>query len=327
MVESFSHLTLSDFVNIQDDEKDFATQDLLSMLGLSNTTSKTSSPSIAHAKTDTITDVVIPKESEIDTKENMQTVVNPLKSLEIQSNSNTDKEKVNVESEVDDESEDDDDDEEISSDETCDEVDEEILSEETDDEDVEIFYEDTDSDDDALLKEDMLVMNDYMEHIELDEGDDLNDLLAWSAMQDGNLALVSSDEEEVYDYASLDKKPAERTLSDFEEETAAILRQENKKISIEQDSRKKFTHKTKVDDTIIDPEVFGQTLKAALADVPPGLRPGMRRWYEKQQRNEERQKKKEEAKAHRRENKKNAKGKGKEESEEEFTTQMAKIDE
>lgn len=306
--ESLSQLTLNDFVKVPNNEIEVATQDLLCMLGLSNTTSRSTSPSVVCAETE-MTDVA-PKQPEINSEVNVTDVVEP----------SVDRKTLISYHESDDE--DGDDNEETSSEETeAEEIDdEEILS----GEDVELFYADSDDYDDVLLKEDMEIMNDFMEHIALDEGEDLNDLLAWSAMQDGNLALMSSGEEEIYDYAALDKESAEKTLSDFEEETAAILRETNK---VEQGGRKKYSHKTRVDDTIVDPEIFGQTLKAALADVPPGLRPGVRRWYEKQQRKEERQKKKDEAKAHKRENKKNGKGKAKEENDEDFTNQMARIDE
>lgn len=205
--------------------------------------------------------------------------------------------------------------------------------EETDDDDIEVFYEESDSDDDdELLEEDIRIMSDYIENIELEDGEDLNDLLAWSAMQEGNLEieLLSDDEEEgreVYDYASLDKVPNERELNDFEEEEAAILRPNKKTYPIEQKANKKTNYKSNLNDTVVDPEIFGQTLKAALADVPPGLRPGLRRWYEKNQRKEARLKKKEETKARKRETKKKNKGKENEESEEGFETQMARIDE
>lgn len=206
-----------------------------------------------------------------------------------------------------------------------------ILSEESEESDEEYFYGENDTDEDQLLEDDMLAMEDYLENIELEEGEDLNDLLAWSAMQNGNLEIeVGSDFDEddsKYDYADLDKKSHERTVNDFEEDSQAILTRKNKSSYVNESTKKKVSHLTKDDDAIVDPEIFGQTLKAALADCPPGLRPGMRRWYEKQQRKEDRKKKKEEAKAHRREKKKNGKGKDKEENDEDFTNQMAKIDE
>lgn len=211
-----------------------------------------------------------------------------------------------------------------------DEDEEDEEDEETDDEDIEYLYEETDSDD-ALMEEDMLIMNDYIENIELEDGEDLNDLLAWSAMQDNNLEIElqssDDDDEDVYDYASLDKVSTERELNDFEEDEAAILKPAKKQNVVEKKPFKKTSYKSNVNDTVVDPEIFGQTLKAALADVPPGLRPGMRRWYEKQQRKEDRLKKKEETKAHKREAKKKNKGKGKDEPEEGFETQMARIDE
>ncbi|KAG2232245.1 hypothetical protein INT48_000895 [Thamnidium elegans] len=210
-----------------------------------------------------------------------------------------------------------------------DDEEEDNLSEETDDEDIEYLYEESDSDDD-LIEEDMLIMNDYIENIELEDGEDLNDLLAWSAMQDDNLEieLQSSDDdgEDVYDYASLDKVSTERELNEFEEDEAAFLKPAKKQNEIEKKAFKKTSYKSNIDDTVVDPEIFGQTLKAALADVPPGLRPGMRRWYEKQQRKEDRLKKKEDIKARKRETKRKNKNKGKDEPEEGFETQMARID-
>lgn len=321
--EAFSQLTLNDFVKVQDPEKELATQELLSMLGLSNTTSRSASPSEVYTQAETNTDFSDSKQSEDPKQPAIQkqhlAPQKPEVGLNV-SSSTVSKETVLAKSQ---QFKEDSNNEEDISDEESD--DEKYLSEETDDDNIDIFYEnlDSDDDDDILLKEDMEIMNDFMEHIELEEGGNLNDLLAWSAMQD-DLLLVSSGEEETYDYATLDKEPVEKTLSDFEEETAAIMRESNK---IEQNSRKKYTHKTRVDDIVVDPEIFGQTLKAALTDVPPGLRPGVRRWYEKQQRKTERQKKKDEAKAHRRENKKNGKGKAKEEKDEDFTNQMARIDE
>lgn len=203
------------------------------------------------------------------------------------------------------------------------------LTEESGESEEEYFYGENDTDDDELLEEDMLVMEDYLEHIELDEGEDLNDLLAWSAMQNGNLEIeVDTDDEgdTAYDYADLDKITYEESFNDFEKDEQEILAGKNKSF-VNESTKKKVDHRTKDNGTIVDPEIFGQTLKAALADCPPGLRPGMRRWYEKQQKKEDRKKKKEEAKAHRREKKKNGKGKEKEENNEDFTNQMAKIDE
>lgn len=214
--------------------------------------------------------------------------------------------------------------------EALDEDEEEIsLTDESEESEEEYFYSENDTDDDELLEEDMLIMEDYLEHIELDEGEDLNDLLAWSAMQNGNLEIeVDTDDEEdtAYNYADLDKITYEESLNDFEEDEQEILAGKNKS-SVNESTKKKVDHRTKDNGTIVDPEIFGQTLKAALADCPPGLRPGMRRWYEKQQKKEDRKKKKEEAKAHRREKKKNGKGREKEENNEDFTNQMAKIDE
>lgn len=185
-----------------------------------------------------------------------------------------------------------------------------------------------DTEDDELLEEDMRIMGDYFEHIEIDEGEDLNDLLAWSAMQDGNLEI----EDDLYDYDHLDRPSfqSDSHLNDFQqEECLMVIKNEDKKkynTAVDESPRKKVDHRTRNDDAVVDPEIFGQSLKIALADVPPGLRPGMRRWYEKQQRKEDRKKKKEEAKVHRKEKKKNGKGKEKLEDDQDFKDQMNKID-
>ncbi|KAG1121768.1 hypothetical protein G6F42_012105 [Rhizopus arrhizus] len=183
-----------------------------------------------------------------------------------------------------------------------------------------------DTEEDELLEDDMLIMEDYMEHVELEDGEDLNELLAWSAMQEGNLEVdLDDDDDDLYDYATLDH-PSTREIPIMEEEEAKFTSKKGK-YAVDEDTRKKVGHRTRDDNAVVDPEIFGQTLKAALADVPPGLRPGMRRWYEKQQRKEDRKKKKEEAKAHKREKKKNGKGKAKDVEDEDLTNQMAKIDE
>lgn len=204
---------------------------------------------------------------------------------------------------------------------TSDEDSDENISSEDED-----YEELGDTEEDELLEEDMLIMEDYMENIELEEGEDLNDLLAWSAMQDGNLEVESDDD--VYDYSTLDE-PALREVPIMEEEEINFTKKNGKRAvnNVVEDTRKKVGHRIRDDNSVVDPEIFGQTLKAALADVPPGLRPGMRRWYEKQQRKEDKKKKKEEAKAHRKEKKKNGKGKAYDMNDGDFTNQMAKIDE
>ncbi|GAN10311.1 conserved hypothetical protein [Mucor ambiguus] len=197
-------------------------------------------------------------------------------------------------------------------------------------EDEEDYQELYDTEEDELLEDDMLVMEDYMEHIELDEGEDLNELLAWSAMQEGNLELdlEDGDDDDLYDYATLDQPPS-REIPIMEEEEAKFTNKKGKRAvqAVDEDTRKKVGHRIRDDSSMVDPEIFGQTLKAALADVPPGLRPGMRRWYEKQQRKEDKKKKREEAKAHRKEKKKNGKGRANEMDDSDFANQMAKIDE
>lgn len=211
-------------------------------------------------------------------------------------------------------------DEEVDQGTSDEDFDENISSEDED------YEELDDTEEDELLEEDMLIMEDYMENIELEEGEDLNDLLAWSAMQDGNLEVELDDD--VYDYATLDE-PTLREIPIMEEEEIKFTKKKGKSAvnNVVEDTRKKVGHRTRNDDSVVDPEIFGQTLKAALADVPPGLRPGMRRWYEKQQRKEDKKKKKEEAKAHRKEKKKNGKGKSNDMDDEDVTNQMAKIDE
>jgi hypothetical protein len=204
---------------------------------------------------------------------------------------------------------------------TSDEDSDENISSEDED-----YEELGDTEEDELLEEDMLIMEDYMENIELEEGENLNDLLAWSAMQDGNLEVESDDD--IYDYSTLDE-PALREVPIMEEEEINFTKKKGKRAvnNVVEDTRKKVGHRIRDDNSVVDPEIFGQTLKAALADVPPGLRPGMRRWYEKQQRKEDKKKKKEEAKAHRKEKKQNGKGKAYDMNDEDFTNQMAKIDE
>ncbi|KAK4510621.1 uncharacterized protein ATC70_005052 [Mucor velutinosus] len=192
-------------------------------------------------------------------------------------------------------------------------------------EDEEDYQELYDTEEDELLEDDMLVMEDYLEHIELDDEEDLNELLAWSAMQEGNCEVDLEDD--LYDYATLDQ-PSTREIPIMEEEEAKFTSKKGKRATaVDEDTRKKVGHRTRDDNSVVDPEIFGRTLKAALADVPPGLRPGMRRWYEKQQRKEDKKKKREEAKAHRKEKKKNGKGRANEIEDPDFTNQMAKIDE
>ncbi|RCI04510.1 hypothetical protein CU098_004741 [Rhizopus stolonifer] len=207
-----------------------------------------------------------------------------------------------------------------------------IESEDTEDdfEDGEDFDEEYDEDEE-LNEEDMLIMQDYLENIELEEGEDLNELLAQSLLQNGTFDYESED---LYNYDTLDDPAAAQDSPndfDIEVEEAVIIKsiKKNKPISkVDESVRKKKSHRTRDDEAIVDPEIFGQSLKAALADVPPGLKPGMRRWMEKQERRENRKQKKAEAKAHKKEKQKknNNKGKGKEVVPQDISNEMLKID-
>lgn len=312
---------MNDLLNTSLGEKELAKKDLLNLLKVNSSNSSRSS-------IDTPVEVIDYVDIEDKTTTQRINAKSPITNI----NSIDDKTKsTNLDKAVEsnsDASEDEEEEKEVSEE---DDGDDSSFEESEEEEVEELFFEGDDSADE-LLEDDMLVMKDYLENIELEDGEDLNDLLAWSAMQDGSLEieLDSSDEydENRYDYESLDKKPIGKKLTDFEEEEENLILLEKKKLNlVDESTRKKVTHYTKVDNTIVDPEIFGQSLKAALADVPPGLRPGMRRWYEKQQKKESRLKKKEEAKAHRKEKKKNGKGKGKEQDDEDLTNQMAKIDE
>lgn len=325
---------MNDFVNTNLDEKEEAKKDLLSLLKVD---SKNSSSSTVDLPVE-ITDYAdIEHKTTIQVSKNTNSIGHAKSVGDMQKNIKIEAAKENnvttpendSDEEEEEEEEDTDDDDEKEEDATDDEEDDSSLEESEEEE--EVFFEGIDSDDE-LIENDMLVMKDYIENIELEEGEDLNDLLVWSAMQDGTLEIeLDSDDdydENRYDYETLDQEPTGKKLTDFEEEEENLILIEKQKFkSVDESTRKKVSHTTKVDNTIVDPEVFGQTLKAALADVPPGLRPGMRRWYEKQQRKESRLKKKEEAKSHRKEKKKAGKGKGKEQDEEDLTNQMAKIDE
>ncbi|KAL0140511.1 hypothetical protein V8B55DRAFT_1507946 [Mucor lusitanicus] len=239
----------------------------------------------------------------------------------------SDQEDVNLSSEDEDEDQDQDtSDDEIDQGTSSDKYDFTLNLSSEDEEDCQVLY---DTEEDDLLEDDMLVMEDYMEQIELEEGEDLNELLAWSAMQEGNLEVdIDDDDDDLYDYATLDQ-PSTREIPIMEKEEAKFTSKKGKWAAktVDEDTRKKVGHRTRDDSSVVDPEIFGQTLKAALADVPPGLRPGMRRWYEKQQRKEDKKKKREEAKAHRKEKKKNGKGRASEMEDPDFSNQMAKIDE
>ncbi|KAI8891298.1 hypothetical protein K501DRAFT_204914 [Backusella circina FSU 941] len=165
-----------------------------------------------------------------------------------------------------------------------------------------------DDDDDALLQEDLLIISDYIENMEGDV-EDLNELLAWSQMQNGNEELLLDSE---FSYSDLDAPQAKKGTkkdksrrTDFEEEEEFILR----------DS-----------EAFVDPEIFQQTMRNALSEVPPSLKPGMRKWFEKQQKKEQRRKKKDEEKA-RKKKEQTLKGKKKNKySDSDLSTQMTKID-
>ncbi|KAI8639375.1 hypothetical protein BD408DRAFT_421506 [Parasitella parasitica] len=204
-------------------------------------------------------------------------------------------------------------------------VDEDIASDDD-------YFEDIDDTEDELQEEDMLIMSDYMERIILEDEEDeedLDGLLAWSAMQEGNLEIeLDQDEDEDEDGSHphdfyIPNRASARENPLLEEGKLKLTKKMG--VPVNEDMSKKVGHRNRDDNSIVDPEIFGQTLKAALADVPPGLRPGMRRWFEKQQR-KEKKKKRDEAKAHRKE-KKNGKREAKDMEDQDLTNQMAKIDE
>lgn len=130
------------------------------------------------------------------------------------------------------------------------------------------------------------------------------------------LAASEEDDEDLYDYATLDQDNESDDLSDEEMNVISSFSHINENI------RKKKSHRTRDEHATVDSEIFGQSLQAALADVPLGLKPGMRRWFEKQQRKESRKKKNEEAKAFRKEKKKK-KGKS---VDNDYSVQLVKID-
>jgi hypothetical protein len=189
-----------------------------------------------------------------------------------------------------------------------DEDDEDDADSEDDDDVTESFDYDSE-DDDKLLLEDMLIMSDYIENVD-GQVEDLNELLAWSQMQNGNEELLLDSE---FSYSDLDTpqvnkgKKKKSRMTDFEEEEEFILR----------DS-----------EAFMDPEIFQQTMRNALSEVPPSLKPGMRKWFEKQQKKEQRKQKKEEEKARRKkEQAKALKGKKNKYSESDLSTHMTRIDE
>lgn len=171
------------------------------------------------------------------------------------------------------------------------------------------FYHDgylDDTEEDELLEEDMLIMEDYVENVLLQSDEDLEEFIASTRLQDEEEQV--SDE---YDYDTLNETKDQRVrriLTEMEEEEA-MMTKDNIHKKIMKSSKKK---KQDASDAVVDPEIFGQTLEAAISQVPPSLRPGMRAWYEKQQKREEEKKKKKEAKEKR---KQKQKGKNKEKGE------------
>jgi hypothetical protein len=163
-----------------------------------------------------------------------------------------------------------------------------------------------DTEEDELLEEDMLIMEDYVENVLLQTDEDLEEFIASTRLQDEEEQV--SDE---YDYDTLNETKDQRVrriLTEMEEEEA-MMTKDNIHKKIMKSSKKK---KQDASDAVVDPEIFGQTLEAAISQVPPSLRPGMRAWYEKQQKREEEKKKKKEAKEKR---KQKQKGKNKEKGE------------
>jgi hypothetical protein len=206
--------------------------------------------------------------------------------------------KDDYEEDEDDEEDDDDDDDDENAD-----------SEEEEEQDVTEFFDYDSEDDDELLLEDMLIMSDYIENAD-GQVEDLNELLACSQMQNGNEELLLDSE---FSYSDLDApqvnkgKKKKSRMTDFEEEEEFILRDA---------------------EAFVDPEIFQQTMRNALSEVPPSLKPGMRKWFEKQQKKEQRKQKKEEEKARRKKDQAKAlKGKKNKYSESDLSTQMTRIDE
>lgn len=162
-----------------------------------------------------------------------------------------------------------------------------------------------DTDEDLQLEEDLLIMEDYLENMVLDSDENLEDLIAWSEMQNGGELDDDEVNEDLYDYSTLDETKEERTRR-----ITAEIEEEEKMMTTENLHRKimKSSKKKTVSDKVVDPEVFGQTLQASMAQVPPSLRPGMRAWYEKQQRREEEIQKKKDSKEKKKKGKNKDKG-------------------
>ncbi|KAI8991847.1 hypothetical protein BDF20DRAFT_984442 [Mycotypha africana] len=195
------------------------------------------------------------------------------------------------------------------------EIDEDIQEELYDFED----FDDDTEDEDGLLDDDLAIMCDYLENIELDE-DEILDYKAKFGLSMANNNYnsdgTSLSEKDIYNYLQrhgklemnassddTDEQGTSETSSDGDEEDTTdeerhIIRQETsrrqkkkmKKIqnsSIEQkplSGNSSGQRRAKdLRNVIVDPEIFGQTLQQALADVPPSLRGGMQRWCQKQQ--------------------------------------------
>lgn len=160
-----------------------------------------------------------------------------------------------------------------------------------------------DTEEDELLEEDMLIMEDYVENMLLQSDEDLEEFIASTRWQE-----EEEEPSEEYDYDALNETKDQRVrriLTEMEEEEA-MMTKDNIHKQIMKSSKKKIRDAS---DAVVDPEIFGQTLEAAISQVPPSLRPGMRAWYEKQQKREEEKKKKKEMKEKR---KQKQKGKNKE---------------
>ncbi|KAI8335256.1 hypothetical protein EDC96DRAFT_548219 [Choanephora cucurbitarum] len=148
----------------------------------------------------------------------------------------------------------------------------EEIDSESSEEEIDKVDEESESDEEEEDDDELLMMQDYLQNAEFDIVH-LDALLAQAAIED---AL----NEDAYDYDDLDNDQfIEENYLDFEESKM-----------IEEARR-------------VDPEIFGQSRKSALEDIPMGLKPGMRRWMEKKERRENRKQKKAEAKAHRKEKK------------------------
>ncbi|KAI8985036.1 hypothetical protein BDB01DRAFT_896608 [Pilobolus umbonatus] len=138
----------------------------------------------------------------------------------------------------------------------------------------------SDDDDDDDYENDLL--NDFIENIDLEEGESLRDLLRTVDDSSNDDVDMSFDK---YDYDSL------LTHDYDEDDISKELQQEEKMIM------KDYKQPGRQKNGSFNAEFFNQ----AIRDVPPSLKPGMRRWAEKQARREEREKKKKEMKQRKKE--------------------------